>query len=44
MKKVLLIDFTLCHLMSKASILKTAPLYLVWEILFPALIIEAASP
>jgi hypothetical protein len=44
MKKVLHIDFTLFHLMSKASMLKTAPLYLVWEILFPALMMEAASP
>jgi hypothetical protein len=30
--------------MSKASILKTAPLYVVWEISFPALMMEAASP
>jgi len=39
-KKVLRIDFTLCHLMSKASILKTAPLYVVWEISFPSLMME----
>jgi hypothetical protein len=43
-KKVLHIDFTLYHLMSKASVLKTAPLYLVWEISFPALMVEGASP
>jgi hypothetical protein len=30
--------------MSKASILKAAPLYLVWEISFPALMMAAASP
>jgi hypothetical protein len=44
MKEVLRIDFTICHLMIKASILKTAPLYVVWEILYPALMMEAASP
>jgi len=43
-KKVLYIDFTFCHLLSKASILKTAPLYVVWEISFPALMMEAACP
>jgi hypothetical protein len=43
-KKILHIYFTLCHLMSKASILKTAPLHMVWEISFLALMIEAASP
>jgi len=30
--------------MSKASILKTAPLYVVQEISFPSLMMEAASP
>jgi hypothetical protein len=30
--------------MIKASIMKTAPLYLVWEILLPVLMMEAASP
>jgi hypothetical protein len=40
MKRVLLIYFTLCHLMSKASILKTAPLYVVWEISSPALMMN----
>jgi len=38
------IGFALCHLMSKASILNTAPLYLFWEVSFCALMMEAASP
>jgi len=39
-KKVLHIGFTHCHLMSEASILKNAPLYVVWELSFPALMLQ----
>jgi hypothetical protein len=43
-KTVLHVYFTLCHLMSKASILRTAPLYLIWEVSFPVLMMKAAIP
>jgi len=43
-KKILCINFTVCHIMNKASILKPVTLYVVCEVSYSALMMEAASP